>query len=94
MERDFVIAGQCGIPPSARAVAFNVTVTQPTAQGHITLYPAGTPVPLTSTLNYRAGQTRANNAITPLGAGGALAAVSGQSAGTTHFIIDVTGYFE
>jgi plastocyanin len=92
--RNFIIAGQCGIPPSARAVAFNVTVTQPTAQGHITLYPAGAPVPLASTLNYRAGQTRANNAIAPLGAGGAVAAVCGQSAGTTHFIIDVTGYFE
>lgn len=94
MEREFVIAGQCGIPPGAKAVAFNVTVTQPTAQGHITLFPAGTSLPLASTLNYRPGQTRANNAIVALGSGGALAVLCGQSAGTTHFIIDVTGYFE
>jgi len=94
MERDFIAAGQCGIPASARAVAFNVTVTQPTAQGHIILFPAGTSLPLTSTLNYRQGQTRANNAIVRLGSGGALAVVCGQSVGTTHFIIDVTGYFE
>ncbi|HEY3171919.1 MAG TPA: hypothetical protein VGK86_05005 [Thermoanaerobaculia bacterium] len=94
MERDFVITGQCGIPASARAVAFNVTVTQPTAQGHIILFPAGTSLPVASALNYRPGQTRANNAIVPLGSGGALAVVCGQSAGTTHFIIDVTGYFE
>ena len=93
-ERDFIVAGQCGIPASAKAVAFNVTVTQPTAQGHIILFPAGTSLPLTSTLNYRQGQTRANNAIVRLGSGGALAVVCGQSAGTTHFIIDVTGYFE
>lgn len=93
MTRVFVVAGQCGIPPGAKSVAFNVTVTQPTAPGYITLYPAAAPQPLASTLNYREGQTRANNAISPLGAGGGLAVFCGQ-AGTTHFIVDVTGYFE
>ena len=38
-----------------------------------------------------AGQTRANNAIVPLGAGGTLAVVS---AAPTHLILDVNGYFE
>jgi hypothetical protein len=94
VERDLVVAGQCGVPTSARAVAFNVTVTQPTAPGNIILFPAGTSPPLASTLNYRPGQTRANNAIARLGSGGALAVLCEQSAGTTHFIIDVTGYFE
>src|SRR5262249_8103078 len=32
-ERTFVIAGQCGIPATARVVAFNFTVTEPTALG-------------------------------------------------------------
>jgi hypothetical protein len=71
-----------------------VTVTEPTAAGHISLYPGGTPLPLASALNYRAGQTRANNAIAPLGVGGTVAVFCGQSAGTTHFVIDVNGYFE
>ena len=44
-----------------------------------------------STINFRAGQTRANNAIVPLGTGGTLAV---QSAAPTHFILDVNGYFE
>lgn len=94
MTRVFTIAGQCGIPAGARAVAFNLTVAQPTAPGYITLYPAGAAQPLASTLNYRAGQIRANNAMAPLGAGGALAVFCGQGSGSTHFLIDVTGYFE
>jgi plastocyanin len=93
-DRIFAVAGQCGIPMSARAVAYNVTVTQPTALGHVTLHPAGAAVPATSTLNYRAGQTRANNAIVQLGSGGALGVACGQGSGTVHLIIDVTGYFE
>jgi len=94
MTRVFSIAGKCGIPPGARAVAFNLTVAQPTAPGYITLYPAGAAQPLASTLNYREGQIRANNAMAPLGAGGALAVFCGQGAGSTQFIIDVTGYFD
>ena len=91
VERTFVIANQCGIPATARAVSFNVTVTQPGAPGHVILYPGGTPAPSVSTINFRAGQTRANNAIVPLGGGGSLAVVS---AAPTHFILDVNGYFE
>jgi hypothetical protein len=45
-------------------------------------------------VNFRPGQTRANNAIVLLGVGGTLAVSNGQPAGTTEFIIDVTGYFE
>jgi len=93
-DRTFVVAGQCAIPMNARAVAFNVTVTQPGALGHITLHPAGGAVPATSTLNYRAGQTRANNAVVQLGSGGALGVTCGQVTGTTHLILDVTGYFD
>lgn len=91
VERTFVVADRCGIPSTAKAVSLNVTVTQPTAPGHVILYPGGSPAPTVSAINFRAGQTRANNAIVPLGAGGTLAV---QSAAPTHFIIDVNGYFE
>jgi len=93
-ERAFTIAGRCGVPPTAKAVSLNVTVTEPTAPGHISLYPGGTSLPLASALNYRPGQTRANNAVVPLGVGGTLAVFCGQGVGTTHFIIDINGYFE
>jgi hypothetical protein len=93
-ERVFTVAGVCGVPPGAKAVALNVTVTQPAAPGYFILYPGGLPAPLASVLNYMAGQTRANNAVVPLGTGGTLAVYCGQTSGTTHIVIDTTGYFE
>jgi hypothetical protein len=47
-----------------------------------------------STINYVAGQTRANNAVTRLGASGTLEVYVGQSGGSVHVIVDVNGYFE
>lgn len=91
--RDFGLNPQCGIPASALALAVNVTVTAPSAAGHLTVY-SGFEVPPTSTLNYQAGQTRANNAVVPLRAGGDFRIRSVQPSGTVHVIVDVTGYFE
>jgi hypothetical protein len=94
-ERTFLAAGHCGIPPGARAVSFNVTVTQAGAPGNLRLYPAGTPLPTVSTVNYRVGQTRGNNGLARLDAAGQLAAYAAQSPGTTlHVVMDVNGYFE
>ena len=89
--------GRCGIPASARALAVNVTVTGSTAGGHLTFGPGGAELPLASTINFGAGQARANNAILPLdaAAGGTLAVqpfVGGG--GSVHVILDVVGYFE
>jgi hypothetical protein len=87
-------AGACGIPATAKAVSLNVAVTQPTAAGHVRLYPAGVPVPLVAALNYAAGQTRANNAVVALGSGGEIAVRVTQSSGSVHVVLDVNGYFE
>jgi hypothetical protein len=91
--RAFPMAGRCAIPVEADAVAVNVIVTQPTSSGFLTLYPLGVTAPLASTINYGPGQTRANNAIVALGSGDSIAVDSGQSSGTTHFLLDVVGYF-
>jgi hypothetical protein len=85
----------CGIPSSATSVSVNIAVTQETAMGHLTIYPADKTQPLTSTINFNAGQTRANNAILPLssdGTGGVK--IYNGSGGTTHVVIDVNGYFQ
>jgi streptogramin lyase len=92
--RTFGIAGQCGIPPSARAISANVTVVGAATPGYITIYPGGTSIPLVSALNYRAGQVRANNAVVSLGAAGDVTVFAGQPSGTVHFILDVNGYFQ
>jgi hypothetical protein len=91
--RTFTLIGRCGIPETAGAVSLNLTVTQPTHLGHLTVYAEGAAQPGTSTLNYQAGQTRANNAIVTLGPTGAIIVVCGQATGTTHLIMDVNGYF-
>jgi uncharacterized repeat protein (TIGR01451 family) len=92
--RSFPVTGRCGIPATAWAVSFNAAVTNPTAEGNLRIYPGGTPVPPSSSLNYRPGQTRANNATVSLGPDGDVAVFCGQTAGTADVILDVNGYFE
>jgi hypothetical protein len=92
--RSFAAAGRCGIPVSAWSVSLNVTATGSTGQGHLRLAATGTPTPLSSTVNYAAGQTRANNAIVPLGSDGRFDVFCGQAAGSVHLVVDVNGYLE
>ncbi len=90
-----VDAAACGIPPTARAVAVNLTVVQPTAVGHITVYPDAGFTPATSTINFGAGQTRANNAVLDLSDLGAIIARPFLlDGGTVDLVVDVFGYFE
>lgn len=91
--RTFAVAGSCGIPATARAVSYNVTVTSASASGNVRMFPGGTPPPTTSAVNFRAGQTRANNGIVALGTNGDVGVLLAP-AGTTHVIIDVNGYME
>lgn len=92
--RVFPASGLCGIPPEATALTVNVTVVGPAAPGFLTLYEAGATRPVASTLNFRSGETRCNNAFVPLaGSPGALAVYGGFPTGGADVVIDVTGYF-
>jgi hypothetical protein len=93
-ERTFTLAGRCGIPASATALSLNVTVTGATAAGNLVLFPGGSFPPSTSTLNYAAGATRANNTIVGLGASASIRVRANQASGSVHVILDVSGYFE
>jgi hypothetical protein len=94
VDRTFVIGGQCGIPSGAKAVSFNFTITQPTAAGDLRVFPAGSGLPLVSTLNWGPSQTRANNAVVALGLSDDVTVHPDQASGTVHLIIDVNGYFQ
>ncbi|HSD66311.1 MAG TPA: PQQ-dependent sugar dehydrogenase [Vicinamibacteria bacterium] len=94
VERAFDVRGACGIPPGARAVAVNLTVTGASAPGNLRLWATGEPPPGTSTINFAAGQTRANDAVLRLGANGSFSVVYGAAHGSTHLVVDVAGYFE
>jgi hypothetical protein len=91
--RTVQLTGLCGIPATARAVSLNVVATQPAAPGHLRLYRGGAALPTIASINYSAGQTRANNAVVPLSATGQIAIYNGQGSGTVHVILDVNGYF-
>lgn len=93
-KRTFEVAGTCGVPPTAKSVVLNVTAAEATEQGFLTIYEAGTSLPNTSSISYRAGQTRANNAIVALDPLGRLTVRCSQVSGTAHVILDVSGYFE
>jgi len=92
--RIFDLAGVCGIPATARALALNVTVTGPTGGGNLRLHSPDELLPATSTVNFGAGQTRANNAQVRLGRTGTLSVFCSMATGTTHLVLDVVGYFE
>ncbi|HJP73601.1 MAG TPA: S53 family peptidase [Pseudonocardiaceae bacterium] len=83
-------AGNAGPFTNAAALVLNVTVTGPTAGGYVTVYPSGVIRPLSSNLNFNAGQTIPNAVLTP---------VNGNSidfynfAGNTSLVVDVDGYF-
>jgi hypothetical protein len=92
--RTFVLGGRCGIPSGAKAVSGNVTVAQSTGAGNLRFYPAGTTLSIASVINYRAGQTRANNTIAALGTGGGVVVRCDQSSGNVQVILDVNGYYQ
>ena len=89
----YALGGRCGIPVTATALVLNVTAVTPTGNGFVVLHPAGRPAPSTSTLSFRAGKTRANNAIGTWNEAGEIT-VTMNGAGSIHLLIDVFGYFE
>ena len=88
------IGGNGTIPSGVIAVALNVTVTNASGSGYVTVYPDGTTLPNVSNLNYVAAQTIPNAVIAPVGADGKIDLYDGGgSAGKIDLIADVTGYF-
>jgi len=78
------------IPADAVAITGNATVTGALGNGFITLFPDGQPRPPVSNLNFVTGQTVPNAFTVGLGANGMFRTYSFTS---THFILDITGYF-
>ena len=86
------VTGHGGVPLSGvSAVVMNVTVTNPSAAGFLTVFPAGAPAPLASNLNFTVGETVPNRVVVGVGPGGVVSIFNGQ--GLTDVIADVGGYF-
>jgi glucose/arabinose dehydrogenase len=92
--RTFHLTEQCGVPPGARSVAVNVTVTGPTTSGDLRIFPAEGALTTASVINFRKGQTRANNAVLLLSSTGDATIRFDAASGLVHLLVDIDGYFE
>jgi hypothetical protein len=93
--RKIQIAGEVGLPSSGIvAVAGNITVVHPSAKGYVYLGPDPVSHPTSSTINFPAYDTRANNVVVPVNADGTVAATYWAVAGASvDIVLDISGYF-
>lgn len=83
--------GNCNIPDNATGISANVTITNPTAPGYLTLYPSGGARPVASNINWVAGQAPTANFVVVGLAGGKLDIFN--FAGTVDVVLDINGYY-
>lgn len=86
------VTGRGGVPATGvTSVVLNMTVTEATAVSFLTAWPAGAARPLTSNLNYAAGDTVPNLVVVKVGTDGKVDLFN--LAGTAHVIADVAGWY-
>ena len=95
LARSFPVRGFGGVPANATAVTGNLTVTQQTSLGYLSLGPVSMNNPTSSTLNFPKGDDRANAVTVALAGDGTLSITfaAPTAASTAQVIFDVTGYF-
>ena len=92
--RRLTLAGLCGLSPTTRAVAINVTAVGVSGGGSLSVAPGGTAGAAAGGPNWKNGQTRAASAIVGVDTAGAVDVSCQAVSGATHLVIDVAGYFE
>ena len=86
------VAGAVGVPADATAAALNITATEASGPGFVTVWPAGGTRPDTSNVNVEhQGATVPNLAVVPLGTDGA---VDLFTLAASHIVVDVVGAWE
>lgn len=86
------VTGEGNVPTSGvTGAVLNVTATNTTAAGYLTVYPEGTSRPLASNLNWTAGETVANRVVVPVSSTGTVTLYN--YTGSTDVVVDVSGYF-
>lgn len=82
-----------GAAGSFAAAVINFTVVTPSGAGYITAFPYLGTQPLSSSLNYGAGDIRGNLAIVKLDQGPSTSELNVYSFAQTHLVADIVGYF-
>jgi hypothetical protein len=92
MAAEDITLGVQAMPNRMRSGAvLQLTVTGGTSAGHLTAFAAGTDLPPTSNLNWRAGETISNRVIVPTDEAGRLTLHHGGG-GSVHVIVDQVGW--
>lgn len=87
------VTGRGGVPASnVSAIVMNVTVTDATSNGFVTVFPFGAMAPNASNLNFGPGQTVPNLVTVQVGAQGKVS-FQNASTGTVSLVADVAGYY-
>ncbi|MGB2567849.1 hypothetical protein ACPFP2_05260 [Micromonospora citrea] len=91
-EVDLQVTDRADVPAQGvGAVVLNVTVTGPTADGFVTVYPSGEARPTASSVNFAKGWLGSNNVTVKVGANGRVKVYNRN--GSTHVVVDVVGYY-
>jgi hypothetical protein len=91
--RSLKVTGVGGVPSAnVAAVVLNVTVTETTSNGYLTVSPTGTTRPVVSNLNWSTGATIPNAVTVKVGSGGSIDLYQ-SGPGTAQVIVDVAGYY-
>jgi hypothetical protein len=86
---DVTGVGAAAVPDDATAVVLNVTATNSSAPGWITVYPCGSPRPNASNVNLIPGLTRANLVVSKIGTGGTVCVYASKG---TDVLADLQGF--
>lgn len=89
--RTIVVPLGSQVPANATAVTVNVTVVAGSMIGYVLAYPDGAPRPATSSVDFNAGETIANEVTVPV-TDGKIDLFNG-GVGAIQIIVDVDGYF-
>ncbi len=87
---DVAVVGAAGIPTSATAVVLNLTGTEATEAGYLTVFPKGQARPVASNNNLAMNGTKANLVVSKIGADGSVSVFVDRG---THLVVDVVGYY-
>ncbi|MGZ6826516.1 MAG: hypothetical protein ACXVGH_06960 [Mycobacteriales bacterium] len=93
--RDITMAGAFGVPSNATAVLLDLTSYPPKARNEVRAYAypraIGSPLPEVSSVVARAGETRDNLAVAPIGRLGRVRVFT--SGGASHITATLVGYY-
>ena len=88
---DLQVTGRAGVPADAKAVALNVTAVNSSTVTFLRVWPAGQPAPGASALNTDERRTTGSGVMVGVGGQGKVSIFN--NLGSTHLVVDITGYY-